>query len=392
VVATEESHPWSEGALLVSRLCGALACGAEVELLLAGPPNAAGDGHDGAVTVRRFDAPAVPERRRLAVRRALLGPQSAEATIDCGCVTGARRRLAGTLAPAAQSILIAAAGGDAAELFRRLRTVRYDLAVFVGYGSASTCAGVDAVEGRCPWALVPAATGDADLWNPAVGQILRAASRIVVTGEAEAATLAACAPGLRPGVVRDVGFVAQVNAMASRAPAYGFDGRPTVVVARDWSEPSGQHRLLEWCDALRRDLGPEAAVRLVGPGTQRLPRRLRAEAAASRTDVWRWMAHALVVLDAEPHRLLGREVLEAFLFGTPVVVAADGGATRSHAESGDGGLWFRSYAELLASVSALGDPALRAALGGQGRRYATERFGDTAAFIRRVDDAVLEVA
>ena len=391
VVATHYGHAWSEPALLVHRLCGALACRAEVDLLVAGPAPASTRA-DGALRVIQFPARAVPPGRRLALRRALLGPQPVDDAVSCQCTAGVQNDVAARLPGAAQEALLLAAGGYAPDLFRHLSAPPYDVVVFVGCDSAATYWGMDALGGRCPSVVAPAAVDDPSLWSPAVGAVLEGADRIVVPTPVEAALLHRRAPGLKPDGVHDVGFVAQVNGMARRAPAFGFDGRPTLVVARDWAQPLPVPALLDWCDALLDDLGPAFTLRLVGPGTQRLPRRLRAEAAASRTDVWRWMAHAVAVLDPEPRRLLGREVLESMLFSTPVIVPTDGGAARLHAEAGDGGLWYRTYEDLRACVEALLDGEVRSALGEQGRAYATDTFGDTQRFVDSVGDAVLGAA
>lgn len=391
VVATHHGDPWSEPDLVVRRVCGALACRAEVDLLVPGPAPAASD-HEGAVRVSRFPAAIVAAGRRAALHRALLGPVPGDATIACHCTEIVQRRLAAGLPGAAQEALLLAGGGYSRELFGHLTATPYDVVVFAGCDNAATYWGMEAVAGRRPCVLVPAAVAAPGLWNPAVAEVLEAADRILVTTPVEGDILRHLAPGLKPDVVHDVGFVVQVNAMAARAPAFGFDGRPTVIIARDWAAGLPIEGLLDWCDALLDDLGPALTLRLVGPGTQRLPRRLRAESAGSRTDVWRWMAHALAVLDPEPHRLLGREVLESLLFATPVIVAAGGGAARHHAEAGDGGLWYRTYQDLRACVEALLDDGVRTALGRQGRIYAATMYGDSPAFVDRVGDAVLAMA
>ncbi|HET7488904.1 MAG TPA: hypothetical protein VFJ85_13325 [Acidimicrobiales bacterium] len=390
VVAAHHDDGWSEEALLVRRLCGALACSADVELLVAGgPPSGA---TDGAVRVRRFPSTAVDGRRASALRRALLGPEPEDLPISCSCTDAVRRRAAAALPGAAREALLVAGGGYSDELFRELAASRHDVVVFVGAGSASTYWGMQAVAGRRPCVVVPAAAGDPALWSPAVDEVIDAADRVVVATAFEAGVVRKRAPGLKDDLLHTVGFVLRVNGMARRAPAYGHDGRPTVLVARDWAQPFPLDRLVAWCDALVEDFAPRLAVRLAGPGVQAVPARLRAEFAASRTDVWRWMAHALCLLDPEPRRLLGREVVESMAFGTPVVVPADGGATRLHADAGDGGLWYRSYAELRACVGALlDDGGLRATLGRQAEAYATGELGDPDAFVITVGDAVLGV-
>lgn len=390
VVTAHGDDGWSEEALVVRRVAGALACSADVDVLVAG--GTPFEGTDGAVDVRRFPATSVDARRSSALRRALLGPEPQESALACPCADAVRRRAASELPGAAQEALLVAAGGHSPELFRHLAGASYDVVVFVGAETASTYWGMEAVGDRCERVLLPVTAGGPSLWNPAVDEVVDAADRVVVTTAFEAEVVRDRAPGLKDDRLRRVGFVLQVNGMAKRAPAYGFDGRPTVVVARDWTEPFPLGPLVAWCDALVDDFAPRLAVRLAGPGIQAVPGRLRAEFAASRTDVWRWMAYALCVLDPAPNRLLGREVVESLLFATPVVVPADGGATRVHADAGDAGLWYRSYAELRACVEALLDEDRRAAIGRQGLAYASHEFGDTEAFTAAVGEAVLEPA
>lgn len=100
------------------------------------------------------------------------------------------------------------------------------------------------------------------------------------------------------------------------------------------------------------------------------------------------MARAAAVVDPEPGRVLGLSVAEAMLLGAPVVVAADGEASREWAESGNGGLWYRSSSELRASLDLLLSNGTGTHLGAQGRSWAERWFGDPGAFVERVLDAV----
>jgi glycosyltransferase involved in cell wall biosynthesis len=101
------------------------------------------------------------------------------------------------------------------------------------------------------------------------------------------------------------------------------------------------------------------------------------------------MSRAVAVLDPAPNRVVGQEVLEAMLLGAPVLVVADGGATRQHAEVGNGGLWYRIEDELIASIRLLLDQDLRSALGEQGRAYAENRFADPDTYVKRVSATIL---
>jgi glycosyltransferase involved in cell wall biosynthesis len=97
----------------------------------------------------------------------------------------------------------------------------------------------------------------------------------------------------------------------------------------------------------------------------------------------------LALVDPAPHRIVGQEVLEALLLGVPVVVTANGDATREHAEVGNGGLWYRAEDELPASIAHLLDREVACSLGEQGRSYVTARFSDTDTYVKRVAEVLL---
>jgi glycosyltransferase involved in cell wall biosynthesis len=87
--------------------------------------------------------------------------------------------------------------------------------------------------------------------------------------------------------------------------------------------------------------------------------------------------------------VIGQEVLEALLFSVPIVVAANGDASREHAEAGNSGLWFRVDDEVPAAVERLLDGEIRGPLGEQGRSYASSRFADPDTYLKRVAGAFL---
>ncbi len=392
-MATASGDGWAELPLLVHRVCGALACAADVTLLLvdrvARPPE-----NDGAVRVLTFVGPVPDRRKELAQRRALFGPDPVcDGGIDCACTTALRESLARYLPVAAQEVLLRSAGGDSPELFAHLRSLPYDVVVFAGCATASTYWGLEAVAGRRRTVLVPGAIDDPVLAIPAVVGVLRGVDAVLVTTDHEADLVARCGAGPARERLHNVGFVLQVADLSSRTAPYGFDAGPTFVVAGDWNEPlRGHDRVVAWATRLRDDLGGRAAVRFVGPGVQRLPAWARAPFTSARVDAWRWMARARAVIDPAPHRIVGRTALESLLFGIPVIVPADGGASRHHAEAGDGGLWYWSYGEFHACVTALLDSELSSTLGTQGRAYAERHYCDTDGFVRRVEAATLGTA
>lgn len=390
VVAAGDDGWAAELPLVLQQICGALAMVADVTLLRVTAEYAA-PRTEGAFRIRSFVGPTPEPRRALALRRACFGPDGChDGAIDCDCTAVLQRRMATELPVAAQRALLRATGGDSPELFTHLASLPYDTVVFAGCASASTYWGLQAVAGRQPTVVLAGAVNEPTLWMPVVADVLDAADGVLVTGECEAEVLTQGAPALKPEKIGDIGFVLHVAELASRTPPFGFDGRPAVVVVGDWNEPGhSRTRLVSWAARLQHHLGGRASVRFVGPGVQRLPRGVRAEFASSRVDSWRWMARAIAVIDPEPQRLIGRSTVEALLYGVPVLVPADGGASRRHAEAGNGGLWYRSYGELLAGVEALLEDDVRTTLGRQGQDYAAHRFTDTERYIQGVQQAVL---
>jgi hypothetical protein len=71
----------------------------------------------------------------------------------------------------------------------------------------------------------------------------------------------------------------------------------------------------------------------------------------TRTDLWRLLAHARVMIDLRPGRIIGRECIEALRFGTPIVVPADSVAAE-HTQSG-GGRTYDDVGGLLEAVETL---------------------------------------
>lgn len=378
-------NPWNEEHALVSRLAGAIACGAEVDLIVAeGTQREVA--RDGACRLLRFPAsPSDPSHRR-AWRRAMLGVEPEADLMACTCRSGPSYRHE-PLPALAEEQLVLAEGGDSPELYEHLHDTPYDLTVFVGAHSPVTCFGMRSLPDSRRVVLVPGGPDAATLWLRLHDETFERPERVLVCTEAERARIM---PRLGSGGasrVENLGFLVRVNPVARASEPYEFEARPWLVVARDWTGTAGVDHLLRWAERLAEEVHPDLRLGIVGPGAEHIPNGLRL--TSSRLDAWRWMSRALAVLDPTPHRLVGREVLEAMLFGTPVIVHARGDATREHAEVGNGGLWYRTDEELYGVVRALLDEEVRIALGGQGGAYAEERFSDTDRFIKKIDEVLL---
>jgi hypothetical protein len=380
VVASGYGNPWSEEHLLTRRLAGTLACLVDVDLLLPGDGRAVE--HDGAVRLLRFPATPVDPPRREAWRRAMLGAAGAARLSDRGAPPVLRAR---ELPEFAEKELLFSTGGYSPELYEHLREGRYDLVAVVGYHSPGAYWGVGPLDDDQRIVLVPAVTNTATLGLRVHDEVFDRAERILVCSERERRAVAARIGSNRPDRIENIGFLVGVNAFARKTEPFDWSRGDWVVAIGNWFE-SPAESVTEWADELEERHG--LAMRLVGPGAERF--RHGAVRSASRLDIWRWVCRAVAVFDPTPNRLLGRDVLESMLYGTPVIVHAQGGANQEHAELADGGLWYRTREEFLAVAAALREPDTREALSSQGHSYAERHFADPDRFIKRIAELIID--
>ncbi len=384
VTTAQVASPWCEQALAVRRLAGALACTADVDVLLAGGVPIPGE-RDATVRVLRFSGRAIPPQRRDAYLRAAFGLADFHQPALCACADILTRDLALQVPPALQRRLADLACPDSPDLRAHLRREPYDVLVIAGYAAAPMIE--DARSARV--VVAPLARDEPSFYLRIYDPLFERAAAIVVFTDCEKRLVYRRLGDDSASRVHNVGFVIHANRTAAGTPATASSDDPFILVARDWNEPFPVTWLARLAKGLRRRF-PALQVFLAGPAVANVsagPALTRRTVRAA-LDVEKWMGRALALFDPEPNRLLGREALVALLFGTPLIVPARGGATREHAESGNGGLWYRSDAEVEQCIAVLGDPALRNALGDQGRSYAGSRYGDAEAFMRRLDDAV----
>lgn len=384
VVGCGDYPSWDDRSAILSHFVGALACIADVELLVGEGSQRRSDA-DGAATRETFPArPPDPGRLR-ALELLAFEPQSS-ARVPCDCMRRVHQDLVRDLPDEIGDELVVLSGGDSPALVEHLAASDYDLVVFTRPDTASTAGGLDAVCGRIPTLLLPLVQSGPRLLLPAVRRPFAVADCVAVTSAYEA-SIAAEAGASR---ITTIGSVLRVHPLAHRNEPVSFEDR-AVVVVRDWARHPPGDELVLTVRRLNRDLDGSAIVRLIGPGWEILPADVRGTHADSRLDVWRWVARSIALWDPEPHRLLGREVLEAMQYGTPVVTSLHG-AAQEHAAEGNGGLWYRTYDELRGCVEALATELdLRKALGAQGRAYAVQGFADTDAYIARVERLVVEL-
>lgn len=384
VAASPAGSPWSEEALVIRRVAGALASVAEVDLLLAGGRPVPGE-REATVHVLRFAAEEVPRQHRDAYLRAAFGSGNFHQPSVCGCAETLIRDLAAQVPPALQRRLADLACPSPEDLRAHLRRERYDVVVVAGYAAAPLIE-----DARCARVvLVPLARQEPSLHLQVYDPLFERAAAIVVFTDSERHVVRRRLRDDRDPRVRNVGFAIKSNSAGAETAATARPEHPFILVARDWSDPFA----IAWLARVARRVVrrfPHLGICLTGPAVGTVGREgpFVLHSIRSRLDVERRMGRAFALLDPEPHRLIGREVVETLLLGTPVIVPACGGATREHAEAGNSGLWYRSEAEVEECAALLGDSDLRATLGRQGRAYAEKRYGDPEAFTRRVTEAV----
>jgi len=189
----------------------------------------------------------------------------------------------------------------------------------------------------------------------------------------------------RTSAVHQVGLHVPVNPLAAahRHNGLGFTGYVLVLSDRgpDEADAKTPTPLASWIVARfprRHVVVVEQAVASIWRS-----RSLRGRVTVdTRTDLWRLVAHAQVVVDLRPGPLVARECVESMRYGIPVVVPA--GTVASDLAALGGGLWYHGVAELLGCVDAFGDSDLRDTLGEQGREVADKLYGDPGRFVERV--------
>lgn len=380
VVTPRHGDPWDELSVVAGRVAGALACAADVEVLV--PSSGATGverGWDGACRVLRFPAATSGRRGAQAWWEAVLGSGD-DGPGTCTCPTGDGRLLPHSV----QEQVVLAAGGDSPALYQHLRDSVYDVVVFVGLQSPVAVFGVRSLSDRQRVCVIPGRYEP--LLASSIEPVLDRAERILVVTEGERRRFSGRVGPEAAGRVAVLGFLLGVNTVARPEVTESGVAQPSVVIARDWRTPS-RFRYKTWVSGLAARLPAGVEIRAVGPGAVALP--VGVPHTDARIDAWWWMSRATAVLDPTPHRLVAQEVLEAMFLRVPVLVASNGDASREHAEAGNAGLWFRTDEELVASVERLSDARVARTLGDQGWSYATDRFGETDTYVKRVVETIL---
>jgi glycosyltransferase involved in cell wall biosynthesis len=386
-VAARWGDPWREEQLFARRVAGALGSVAEIDVLLAGrDPRLATA--DGAFTVRQFPAEKPDPRRLARLARFTVDVAAIREALSCSCAAHVLEWAAKDVPLGLQIELVRARGGRSPELEAYLRSNAYDAVVLVGLRSATLFA-LGSLPADRRLVLIPGCQADQALWLPVYDDAFHRADTMLVSTAVEQELVARRAGG-DDRRVANVRFALQVSTLSAATDPVAAIDAPYVLAVGDWRSSIGLRRLKRHAELLARAL-PEVRLVFAGRGYELLRPAGREVAYGTdlRVDLWRWMSRAIAVLDPEPERVLGRDVLEAFLYGVPVLVRTDGGAAREHADAGNGGLWYRNYHELELAVDKLASDGIGPTLGKQGQGYARREYGDAESFRKRVLEACL---
>lgn len=389
LVTTHWHDPWSEHDLAVRRVAGAVACFAELDVFVPGTAETVRKPY-AAVRLISYQARPADEGRAAALQQALFGPSSFQSTATCVCHNEMVQQFARDLPRSLQWSALASRGSYSAELSGLLSTREYDLVLFAGC-SEVTYTGMLSLPPTTPIALLPMMTGDPVEWIDLLDEVFERADAILVFTETEVALLAARAAAAVDKVTK-IGFVVRVHELVHGNDPHGYEVADRIVIVSDWRDPALFEELRPWLARAATDF-PQVEFRPLGPGAAALPFPYSTPLSEGQLDTWRWMARSLAALDPSHHHLLGRSALEALQYGVPILVPDDGGASREHADHGDGGLWYRAAEDLAACITRLcNDSATRQELAAHGHAYAQETYGDPKAFIGLVTDAIRAVA
>ncbi len=101
---------------------------------------------------------------------------------------------------------------------------------------------------------------------------------------------------------------------------------------------------------------------------------------------WGLLGAAEVLISPSANESFSLVLMESWTEGVPVLVNGRGAVTTGHARSSKGGLWYDDFAHFEVALSRLlGDGALRAELGRNGRAYVESRFSWPALMRRYVE-------
>lgn len=185
-------------------------------------------------------------------------------------------------------------------------------------------------------------------------------------------------------------FEADPEAFAKR---HGLQA-PYVLYSGRREDGKGTPLLCDYMTAFRARTGRDVKLVFTGsgdiPASAELAPHILDVGFVSESEKHEAMAGAAAFVHPSVMESFGIVLLEAWMAQTPALVRADSVVLRWQCERANGGLWFRNYIEFELELTALLDrPALRKALGANGRKYVLREYSwktIEARFFRALDE------
>jgi glycosyltransferase involved in cell wall biosynthesis len=247
---------------------------------------------------------------------------------------------------------------------------RFDALVFFSYRYWTTVRGLASV--RRPALLVPTAEDDGAYLLPPFPPLFKKASALVFNSVEERNMLEKAALGPLPGEVVGVGteLPAAMDAEAFRRRT-GLHGPFLLYVGRI-DRNKGCAELFDYFLRYRRETGSPLRLVLVGKAVLPVPDDPGIVSLGFLEDGEKWDALAAATALVMPSWLesLSMVTLEAFWAERPVLANGRCAVLRGQCRRSNAGLYYATYDEFAGALQRIeGDPALRTALGRNGRRY-----------------------
>lgn len=260
--------------------------------------------------------------------------------------------------------------------FLERRGEEYDLIVLAPYLFGTTYWGAQAWPERS--AILPCLHDEPDAHMRVVRDLLGCVSGCIFNSPGEE-RLARRLAAVRGGGVVGLGFDAPaVPPPEGFARRHGL-GRYLIYAGR-LEEAKRVQMAVAHTARYARERAPDLRLVLIGSGGYRPSGRDAAHALPlgylSEEDKRSALAEAVALVNPSELESLSIVLMEAWLEGTPALVAAGSEVMRDHVASCGGGFVFADYEGFAAGLdSLLGDPAETARMGRAGRDYTLDRYG-----------------
>ena len=262
----------------------------------------------------------------------------------------------------------------------RANAARFDVAVFFTYLYWTTAAGLPVAASLTPTLLHPLAHDEPPFWLPVYDTTLRTATRMAYLTEEERDLVSRRLGTDVPGKVLGIGSELDPP-VADPAPILagtGVGSRPYLAYVGRVDPAKGADELYDSFVAYKQRNPSDLALLYVGEPIRPL---------APHPDVFLTgfvdeptkhglVAAALALVQPSYYESFSMVLTEAWVLRQPALVQGACSVLRGQVERSGGGIPYEGFAQLEAAIDLLrGDPALRAAMGGAGRRYVESRYG-----------------